>query len=63
VCRCFQTPAIIDRFAGLVRELELNWTTGLLLSDCRTLDSVASWRNILDFERYHIATAQLAIDR
>jgi len=46
----------------LIRELELNRATGLLLSNRRTVDGAASRRNILDSKRDNVAAAQLAVD-
>ena len=52
----------VDRLAGLFGDLEPYWPARLLLPDCRSLDGVSMWGNILDFESDDIATVQLAVD-
>src|SRR5215475_15135847 len=54
---------VFDRLPGLFGQLELDRPPRLALPDSRALDSVTGWGDILDFERHHVTTAQLAVDR
>jgi len=53
---------VFDRLAGLLAQLETNRSTGLLLAHRRPLKCISMRGHVLDFERDHIAAAQLAVD-
>src|SRR5262245_61241975 len=52
----------VDRFAGLVCQLELYRSTSFLLPNRRAVDGISIWCNILHFKGDDIATSKLAID-
>jgi len=46
----------------LLCQFKTNGSAGLLLADCRTIESVAIRRHVIDSDRYDITSAQLAVD-
>ena len=48
---------------GLIRQLELDRSSGLLLPDGRTIDRIAIRSDIFDSQGDDVATTQLAVDR
>ena len=57
------TDVGVDRLPSVLGDLESNRQAGLLLADRCSVDRISMRRNVLDFERHNIATAQLAVDR
>lgn len=49
--------------AGRLKDLELNWSTGLALNNERAVPDRTSAHQITDAHRHEIASAELAIDR
>src|SRR5215217_6523996 len=56
------TDVIVDRLPGLLGHLESNRLARLLLADRCSIDRISVRGNVLNFESYNIATAQLAVD-
>jgi len=54
---------VVNGLPGLIRQLELDWPPGLLLSDGRTIDRIAIRSDISDPQGEDVATTQLAVDR
>jgi hypothetical protein len=53
---------IIDGFAGLIRQLELDGPAGLLLTYCCSVDRIAVRCHVFNLEGNYIAAAEFAID-
>ena len=53
---------VVNGLPGLIRQLELDRSTGLLLPDGRTIDRIAIRSKIFDAQGDDVATAQLAVD-
>jgi hypothetical protein len=54
---------VVNGLSGLIRQLELDWSSGLLLPDGRAIDRIAIRSDILDPQGDDVATTQLAVDR
>jgi hypothetical protein len=52
----------VDGLPGLIRQLELDWSSGLLLPDGRTIDRIAIRSDIFDPQGDDVATTQLTVD-
>jgi hypothetical protein len=48
---------------SLFRDLELDWTAGLVLDNCRPVSDVTAYGDVIDLKADEIATAKLAVDR
>jgi hypothetical protein len=46
----------------LLRDLELNWTAGLVLDNCRSVSHVTADGDVIDSKADEIAAAKLAVD-
>jgi hypothetical protein len=53
---------VVDRFAGLICQLELHRSTSFLLPNHRAVDGIFVWCDVLHFECDDIAASKLAID-
>jgi len=53
---------VVDRLAGLFRQLELDRLSGFLLSHCRPIHRVPVWSHVIDLKRDDITPAQLTVD-
>jgi hypothetical protein len=53
---------VIKGQTRLLSQFKTNGSAGLLLPDCRTIESVAIRRHVIDPDRNDITTAQLTID-
>ena len=51
------SQVIVDRLTRLLRQLELDRPSRLLLPDGRSLDRVSIWSNVLDFDSDDVAAA------
>src|SRR5579864_3863751 len=54
---------LVDCLAGLLRQLEPDRTSGLLLTHCRAGDGNTLGRNVVHHQPDHVAASELAIDR
>jgi hypothetical protein len=54
---------LVDRLARLLGNLAPDRTTALALPNGRTVDCITMWRDVLDLEAHHVASAQPTIDR
>jgi hypothetical protein len=54
---------VVNGMPGLIRQLEFDWSPGLLLPDDRTIDRIAIRSDIFDPQGDDVATTQLAVDR
>jgi hypothetical protein len=54
---------VVNGLPGLIRQLELDWSPGLLLPDGRAVDRIVIWSDIFDPQGDDVATTQLAVDR
>jgi len=54
---------VVDRLAGLLGQFEFDGPTSFSLSDGRSINGVAMWSNVFDFEADDIAATKLAVDR
>ena len=61
ICRSHVQP-VLQRGAGLLRDLELNRTAGLVLDNCRPVSHVAADGDVIDPKADEIAAAKLAVD-
>jgi hypothetical protein len=53
---------VVDSLTGLIRQLELDWSPGLLLPHRGTVHRITVRGNVLDLDSHDIAAAKLAID-
>jgi hypothetical protein len=53
---------VIKGQTRLLSQFKTNGSAGLLLSGCRTIESVAIRRHVIDPDRHDITSAQLAVD-
>src|SRR6516165_4357708 len=51
---------VLQRGAGLVRDLELDQTTCLMLDNCRPVSDMPAYGDVIDSKADEIATAKLA---
>src|SRR5262249_60731566 len=54
---------VVNDLPGLIRQLELDRSPGLLLPDGRAIDRIAIRSDIFDLQGDDVATTQLAVDR
>jgi hypothetical protein len=53
---------VVNGLPGLLRHFESNRLPRFLLADCRSINGIPMWGNVLDLERDDIAGTQLTID-
>ena len=54
---------VVNGLPGLIRQLELDRSPGLFLSDGRAIDRIAIRSDIFDLQGDDVATTQLAVNR
>lgn len=60
--RWSRVQPLLQRDAGLLHDLELNRSAGLVLDNSRSISHVAARRDVVDAEADEIAAAQLIVD-
>ncbi len=53
---------IVESLPRLLGQFELHRVAGLLLTNRRAINGIATRRNVVDLDSHHVAASQLAID-
>ena len=53
---------VVESLPHLLRQLKFYGMASLLLANCRPINGIATWCNIINFDGDHVAASELAVD-